>query len=186
MAPGLPQEAYARTPGAPERASQGRLRVFLDCHQCFPTFLRDETAWVDFVRQPQDADVQLLSTASETGGAGTEITLRFVGQGRFNGIDTDLRAHFVSSDTEDTRRRGVLRAVSVGLLGYLERAGLGAGVELAVEPVGQARLRTAVVDDPWNAWVFSVRGGRRVTPSARTARTPTAAPRFGRRACRPS
>ncbi len=66
--------------GAPQTAST-RLRVFLDC-DCYEDFLRDEIKFVDFVRQPQDADMHLLARTSETGGGGRETALRFIGRGR--------------------------------------------------------------------------------------------------------
>src|SRR5687768_2977387 len=83
----LPAEAQS-TPSQPVASAPAnaqpstRLRVFLDC-DCFAEYLRDEITWVDFVRQAQDADVHILSSERETGGGGRELTLRFVGRGRF-------------------------------------------------------------------------------------------------------
>jgi hypothetical protein len=139
------------------RAS-ARLRVFLDC-ECYTTYLREEIEWVDFVRQPQDADVQVLSATNQTGGGGEEVVLRFVGLGRFQNVDLELKAISQSGDTDDTRRQRVLRTVTVGLLSYIERAGRGDDVRIEVAPARQTGTQTAVADDPWNAWVFSIRGG---------------------------
>ena len=58
---------------AAAQETPARLRVFPDCDNCFEDYLRNEIRWVDFVRQPQDADVQILSTTRETGGGGTEV-----------------------------------------------------------------------------------------------------------------
>jgi hypothetical protein len=110
-----------------------RLRVHPDCNNCFPDYLRDEIRWVDFVREPQDADVQILATTRQTGGGGLEVTLRFVGLGRFSGTEYELKALSIAGDTEDARRRAVLRAVTVGLLGFLAREGLPATLNLDVE-----------------------------------------------------
>lgn len=135
-----------------------RLRVFLDCESCFPDYLREEIKWVDFVRQREDADVHLLSSSRETGGGGREVVLRFVGGGRFSGVDQELRAVSLTADTEDTRRQGVLRAVSVGLLAYAAREGLPADLSVRVRsevPGGPGAAKR----DFWNFWVFSLRGG---------------------------
>src|SRR5262245_27663895 len=75
----------------PVQAPAVRLRVFLDC-DCFADFLRTEIQFVDFVRDPKDADVQVLSTTSDTGGGGQEVVLRFVGLARFAGVEQELRA----------------------------------------------------------------------------------------------
>src|SRR5262245_26574960 len=109
-----------------------RLRVFLDC-ECYQTFLREEIDWVDYVRQVQDADVQILSNTTGTGGGGREVVLRFVGRGRFAGIDHELKSVTLAADTEDTRRRVMLRTVTIGLLAYMARTGLPSHIDVSVE-----------------------------------------------------
>jgi hypothetical protein len=150
--------AQAAAPATQAATDARRLRVYLDCGNCFSSFLRDEISWVDFVRQPQDADVVLLSSTRETGGGGTEYLLRFVGAGRFQGTDKDLRAVTMTGDPEDLRRSAVLDAVIVGLLGYMAHDGLPQGFEVAVRPRTAAAGDKPPVSDPWNLWVFSLRG----------------------------
>ena len=143
----------------PDQAPSGRLRVYLDCGDCFQTYLRDEITWVDFVRQPQDAEVHLLSSTNSTGGGGREVVLRFVGAGRFQDVDHELRAISLASETENVRRTNVLRTVEVGLLHYLARGGLPPGLDVEVS-ADDAPERTAQPgSDPWNLWVFRVSSG---------------------------
>jgi hypothetical protein len=140
-------------------AGQTRLRVFLECSDCDGDYLRDEIRWVDFVRQAQDADVHLLSSSSGTGGGGREIVLRFLGRGRFQGADHELRVLSLTGDASDTTRRRVLRTVMVGLLHYLGREGLAGDLALTVRaPEAGAPGTETPARDPWNAWVFSLRG----------------------------
>ncbi len=154
-----PVIAQATAPASPQATTDTRrLRVYLDCGECFSTYLRDQINWVDFVRQPQDADIVLLSSTRGTGGGGTEYLLRFVGAGRFQGTDKDLRAVSVTGDQEDARRGGVLDAVTVGLLGYMALDGLPPGFELTVRPRTATAQDAAPARDPWNLWVFSLRG----------------------------
>lgn len=150
----LPADALAQAAPPP-----ARLRVYLDCGECFAEYLRDQIKWVDFVRQPQDAEVVLLSSSRETGGGGREYLLRFVGAGRFQGTNKELRAVSVSGDAEDVRRGGVLDAVTVGLLGYMAQDGLPQGFELTVRPRSAAAGDAPPARDPWNLWVFSLRAG---------------------------
>lgn len=159
----LPVSALAQVPAPQAAAGQSpadarRLRVYLDCGDCFSEYLRDQIKWVDFVRQPQDADVVLLSSSRETGGGGREYLLRFVGAGRFQGINKELRAVSVTGDPEDVRRGGVLDAVTVGLLGYMAQDGLPQGFGLTVRPRTATADDAPPVRDPWNLWVFSLRG----------------------------
>lgn len=135
-----------------------RLRVYLDC-DCFQSYLRDQINWVDFVRQPQDADVHLLSNTRGTGGGGREVTLRFVGIGAFAGVDHDLRVVTITGETENVRREAVLRTASIGLLDYLAHRGLPGDLEFSVKSVVRAGAAVAVpASDPWRLWVFSIRG----------------------------
>jgi hypothetical protein len=152
------------TPGdaaMPGRSQAGtRLRVFLDCGNCFADFLRDEITWVDFVRQPQDADVHILSSDRETGGGGRELVLRFVGRGRFADAATELRVVSQVAASENERRAQVLRTVAVGLLGYAAREGLPSGLDISVRPQAAVAPRQApAAGDRWNLWVFSVGTG---------------------------
>jgi hypothetical protein len=142
-------------------ASPTRIRVYLDCGDCFAEFLRQEITWVDFVRQPQDADVDLLSSSRSTGSGGREVVLRFVGAGRFDGVDLDLRVLTPPDETENVRRAAVLETVSVGLLQYLAREGLPPELVLNVTP-GLAPVIAPAAQDRWNLWVFRVSGGASV------------------------
>lgn len=160
--PTVPAPPVTSSPTNGARSS-GRVRVFLDCGRdqggsaCFEDYLREQITFVDFVRQPQDADVHMLSTGSETGGGGRERVLRFVGRGRFDGHSHDLKAVTRVSDTENTQREVVLRTVLVGLLDYVAHDGIPDGVSLRVS-TDDDRDRGAPDEDPWNLWVFSARG----------------------------
>jgi len=148
--------AAAQTPDRLPRQAE-RLRVFIDdCgFGCFEDYLRDEITFVDFVRQAQDADVHLLSTSTDTGGGGRELVLRFVGRGRFAGHDEELRVVTLAGDTENMRRAQVRRTVEVGLLAFMAREGIPAGVAVSVE--AERSEAEEPVEDPWNAWLFSIR-----------------------------
>jgi hypothetical protein len=149
----------AQTPATPATtAVADRVRVYLDCFDCFPEYLRDQIDWVDFVRDPQDAAVHLLSSSRETGGGGREIVLRFVGRGRFDGHNHDLRAITLPGDTENTRRAAVLRTVIAGLLDYVAHDGLPPGLDVDVETGQPAGGEATPTHDPWNFWVFEIGG----------------------------
>jgi len=151
-------EAATRTATLQQTLPPGtaRLRVYLDC-DCFEDYLRDQIRFVDFVRQPQDADVHLLARTSDTGGGGRETVLRFIGRARFTGHDEELRAISLSGDAESTRRDLVLRTVEVGLLAFMAREGLPGDVSVEVAS-DRGRDARQMADDPWNAWVFSISG----------------------------
>ena len=149
--------ATPQPPASPGQAA--RLRVFLDCQDCFQEYLRDEIEWVDFVRQREDADIHILSSSNETGGGGREVLLRFVGVGRFQGVNHEHRALSLVADPEEVRRRYVFQAVTIGLLDYLSHAGLPADLTVSVRGVEQKGGTAVPTRDPWNFWVFNIEGG---------------------------
>jgi hypothetical protein len=154
----LPFPATATAAQAAPQSS-ARLRVYVEDCDCFNEYLRDEISWVDFVRQPQDADVHLLSSERQTGGGGEELVLRFVGRGRFAGQDQELRVVSEPAESENLVRARVLRTVSVGLLHYVAREGLPAGLDVKVAGAPTEQPVIAPADDPWNLWVFEVSTG---------------------------
>jgi hypothetical protein len=151
--PPVPTPTPAAQGHTPTPTSGTRLRVYLEC-DCFSDYLRDEIEWVDFVRQPQDADVHLLSSSSSTGGGGRELVLRFVGVGRFGGTTDELRVISQTGEPELQRRDAVLRTVTVGLLHFMARGGLPAGLDLNVRVEAPRSTDVAPVRDRWNLWVF--------------------------------
>src|SRR6478735_357049 len=75
------------------------LRLYLDCPswRCDPDYFRTEFPYVDFMRDPKDADAQVLVTEQETGGGGNEYTVTLLGRGRYEGRADTLRS-FTQAD----------------------------------------------------------------------------------------
>ena len=134
-----------------------RLRVYLDCDDCFETYLRDEIRWVDFVRDPAVAEIHVFVDDNETGGGGREYAIRVVGSGRFQGADDTFRSAFTAGESEDRLRQGVRDTMSIGLLRHIARDGFPEGLTLSVEP-SDAQPNVQPASDPWNLWVFSLSG----------------------------
>lgn len=134
------------------------LRIFLDCPRwlCDFDYLREEVPYVDYVRNRQAADVQVLVTVQGTGGGGNQATLDFIGRGRF--AETENRITFQTSPTatESEERSLLTRHFELGLAAFVARTDL-AG-QLRVEYEGPARGEeeeaATARDDPWNLWVF--------------------------------
>ena len=69
-----PVRGQAPAPSAPP--STPGLLVFLDCDRgCDFEYLRQEATFVDYVRDPRDAQVHVLVTRQRTGGGGREYRL---------------------------------------------------------------------------------------------------------------
>jgi hypothetical protein len=153
--PVAPARAEAReTRQAPQRAP---LKVFLDCQSCDTDFLRAEVAFVNYVRDRTEADVHLLIRRAETASDGREFSLELTGLQKLQGITHTLKTVTTNSDTEDTIRRQLAAAMRVGLLRVLTNESVPPELQVSVR-LGAEENRPAVGGDPWDAWVFSLRG----------------------------
>jgi hypothetical protein len=139
-------------------APQPRLQVFLDCNNCFADYLREETDFVDFVRDRTQASIHVIITNTGTGGGGEEYVVSFIGQGPLAGRDTTLKTVTGTGDPEDVRRRQLLTTLRIGLLSYLAAAGVSPRLSVDVELEAAAPGAPQGRRDPWNSWVFSLRG----------------------------
>lgn len=140
-----------------DAAPTARLKVFLDCQQCFGDYIREEVDFVEYVRDPREADVHVIVTSSQTGSGGRERSVSLLGLGRFKGTDFKLRALSESGDSEDTQRRRLATAITIGLLNYISSAGLNSNLRVDVEQGSQVAAPGSV-DDPWKQWVVSLQG----------------------------
>src|SRR5688572_22995017 len=86
------EPVQAEKPPAAAQTATGAIRVFLDCnYSCDESYIKQEITFVDYMRDRRDADVHILLTTQETGGGGTEYTIKFIGLARFNGIEQTLK-----------------------------------------------------------------------------------------------
>jgi hypothetical protein len=136
--------------------AQTRLQVFLDCSDCFADYLREETGFVDFVRDRATADVHVIITNTSTGSGGLEYVISLTGLRALTGRDTSLKAVTGIGDPEDVRRRQLLTTLRIGLLPYMARDGVPQSLTVDVEL--EATDAKAPRRDRWNSWVFSVEG----------------------------
>ena len=125
--------------------ANGRLKVYLDCNDCFGDYIREEVDMVEYVRDPAEADVHIIVSRSPIpAAAASNSAVALIGLGRFKGMDFKLRAISQSGDTEDTQRQRLATAITIGLLNYLSSDGVKGGLTVEVEQTaqpGQAGLR---------------------------------------------
>lgn len=162
MAPGrLRAQAVSASGGI----TQERLGLFLDCdvEDCRGgdelDFFRQGIDFVNWVRDPADADVHVLITSQGTGGGGEAYSLDFLGRGAFDGQDLDLSYTSDATDTADEIRRGIARTLRLGLAPYAAGTVSAARLDIAYEAPngdGNATAPTAPEQDPWKLWVFNV------------------------------
>ena len=137
------------------------LRVFLDCERWMCDFdhLRREVSFVNYVRDRTDAQLHVLVTSQETAAGGEAYEMYFMGLEERAGQQDTL--YFVSqeSDSEEEERAGLTQTFKLGLVRYAAPTSAGPLLDIRYAAPAQARRRATSGTDPWNLWVFSVRGG---------------------------
>ncbi len=127
--------------------------VFLDCFFCDENYIRTEITFVNYVRDPKQADVHILVTTQPTGGGGAEYTLTFIGQNKAAGMNDTLSFNTKPSDTEDVMRQQLTKLLKIGLTRYVARTPLIEFLNIKY----QVPVKAEEVVDKWNYWVFQSR-----------------------------
>ena len=153
------ETAQAEKP--PPQAAAGAIRVFLDCnYSCDESYIKQEITFVDYMRDRRDADVHILLTTQETGGGGTEYTIKFIGLERFSGVEQTLKHVSAGTSTSDERRKAIAEVLKQGLVRYVAESPLAGRLRISVAADdGKKTGQQSAADDPWNLWVFNVELG---------------------------
>jgi hypothetical protein len=180
--PGLPARVAARialtsivlvpwvpTPGLAQKpapvvshgAVTARPRIFLDCDApgCDFDFFRTEITFVDWVRDPDDADVHILVTSEPTGGGGRLYHVSFGGRHTFEALDFEHDFATREWYSVDEERSALSRRLQAGLLPYLGGTDTFDWIEVrftSPESLSMGEGPTQPTADPWKSWVLSL------------------------------
>lgn len=165
----------AQVPTQDLSESESALRVFLDCAtwRCREDRFRQDISWVDWVREPQDAQVYIIMTGQGAGSGGFQYVFDFEGRGAL--ADLVDRYLYTSSgtDVEEEVVAGLTRTLSLGLVRFMAAAGFSDLITVTGAEVAQLterELQEEEDDDPWNYWVFSLGGSAELEREDRETR----------------
>lgn len=131
------------------------VKVYIDCGMCDLEYIKTEITFVNYVRDRKEAHVHILITLQATGGGGVEYTLTFIGQNSFADVK-DIQKYFTEkTDTEDEIRRGLVKAIKMGLMSYVGRTPIAGRISVDYRHVPSTRPGR----DKWNSWLFSLSSG---------------------------
>lgn len=128
-------------------------RLYLDCVDCDTNYMRENIAFVVWVRDRADADVHAIVTLLPASDGGYGGTLRFLGLGRFAGMEDEITVHIGADASLDDLRTELARGLRVGLARYAARTHAGRSLDVAWMPSANP---LAPEDDPWNRWVMTL------------------------------
>lgn len=127
--------------------------IYLDCNQCDYDFIRNELAFVNYVRDPEMADIHVFVTDEEIVGGGKEFQFSFIGRQKFEGTEYTME-HTINRDlTQAEEWQSLARFLTMGFAVYMLQTPLAHHFSITYEGE-DVEIERQAVKDPWNYWVF--------------------------------
>lgn len=127
--------------------------VYIDCRDCDFNFIRTELGFVNYVRDPEMADIHVFVTVEETAGGGREYQFSFIGRRAFVGTDYTLEYFVGQNATEAEIRIEFIRFLKMGYASFMLQTPLGVRFTVEYNDDGGERV-LPLEKDPWDYWVF--------------------------------
>ncbi|MGC9343602.1 MAG: hypothetical protein ACP5E3_12940 [Bacteroidales bacterium] len=127
--------------------------VYLDCRGCDADYIKTELTFVNYVRDPEMADIHVFLTDERTAAGGEELQFSFIGQKKFEGTSYTLKHHISPNATIDERRKIIKEYLNMGFASYMLQTPLGINFSISYSDSLEIEQKTQA-DDPWNFWIF--------------------------------
>jgi hypothetical protein len=127
-------------------------KIFIDSDYVDQNYIKTEIVFVNYVRDPKEAQIHILITTLSTGSGGVEYTMTFSGQNEFKGMDDVQKFASNRTQTSDEIRQGIVRVLKMGLMRYVAKTPISEKVGI----VFKESVKPTSVVDKWNFWVFSL------------------------------
>ena len=151
--------AFAEDKPAVAVIQEKALKVFLDGYRLPWNLIKTEITFINYVRDPKDADVHVLITARGTGSGGSEYNLAYMGQGDYADLNYTLKYFTNRTDVADEVWNGFIQHLKKGLVPFVSRTPLSDKVSVVYASNQEAKPLQDGVKDKWNYWLFSVNAG---------------------------
>jgi len=133
--------------------------VYIDCRDCDYNFIRTELSFVNYVRDPEMADIHVFVTEEGTAGGGREYQFSFIGRRAFAGTAYTLKHHVGHNATRKEIRDALTGFLKMGYASFMLQTPLGVRFSVEYEDAESSDV-ISEVHDPWNYWVFQAYVGR--------------------------
>jgi hypothetical protein len=140
--------------------NNSKIEAFIDCSwYCDQEYIQTEIAFVNFIREPKEAQAHILVSRNTTGSGGDCFTFRFVGQKQFAHINDTLVVNLSPDATEDETRIAHVNALKKGLFGFVKHSPIAENISIVYKPIVIEELKLDA--DPWDYWIFKIRANAR-------------------------
>ncbi len=128
--------------------------VYIDCSRCDFNYIRKEITHVNYVRDPNQADIHVFVTDQPTGDGGRRYEFSFIGRNSFTG-SSFLREHTTKRDaTSDEVRRELTEILQQGFASYMLQTNSGSNFYISYDQPSGLMNNGQAANDPWNNWIF--------------------------------
>lgn len=128
--------------------------VYIDCSFCDFDHIRSELTFVNYVRDPEQADIHIFITRTSMVRGGAEYEISLIGQRVFSDIQFDLKYVAQRNATTSEIRNGLNRMLFSALMPYMSQTSLSSSFSLMHEPDDLEITEIEAPEDPWNYWIF--------------------------------
>lgn len=92
--------------------------VYIDCNRCDFDYIRTKLTFVNYVRDPEQADIHVFVTDVSTAGGGREYQFSFIGRHAFAGTEYTLKHHLDHNLTSEEKRSHLTEFLKLGLTSF--------------------------------------------------------------------
>src|SRR5258706_13634419 len=79
--------------------TSGKIKFYLSCERCDLDYIRKEISYIDYVRDPAQADVHSYVVRENASNGGSRYTFTFLGHHQFEGVNDTLKFLLQESST---------------------------------------------------------------------------------------
>jgi hypothetical protein len=139
--------------GMIDSSKSGLINVFLDFGGDREEYIRREINIVNYVRDPDQAQVHIMLSREDTGSGGRKYVITFLGSEKFTGVNDTLSHTFQKNDSRETQYAGLVKIIKIGLFSYITRLPMSESISEAYFNGGKLVDK---VEDRWDFWVFNI------------------------------
>ncbi|MDR9365111.1 MAG: hypothetical protein RI575_07220 [Balneolaceae bacterium] len=128
--------------------------LFIDCSFCDDAHIRQEIIFVNYVRDPEQANIHLFMTRTRLSRGGAEYEISFIGLKRFADLSIELSYTADRDETWSETRDSLNNIIRSALMPYLSQTPLLNAITYEVDTDVSGVTSASPEDDPWDFWVF--------------------------------
>lgn len=127
------------------------INIFLDCNHCYQDYLKQEITFVNYLREPQTADIHIIISKVSNGSGGEQYYITLNGQNEFSDKTDTITFNTLPTQTTEEVRTQLVKHLSLKLAALATNTS-------ALDEITVSFNKTSEItqDDKWRNWVFSL------------------------------